>query len=396
MEQRGTTVTSLARLDDLRELASRSGMVLTDYTAFGPAGEAQPGEVGLRWKDRRRTLTGDRRTLTGGDAVPERALGVVADAIEGAGRGTQGLAVIVSPDGEPLVERLASAPPEGASWAPVPALRPLIARRQRHVPHVVALVDRTGADLMAWTAAATGPDPGTGTRADEVDSVRGEDDVVRKVKPGGWSQRRFQQRAEDSWHHNMSQVAGELAALADRIGAPLVAVGGDERAVGLLLDALPASVRERVVRIDVTRAPDGSEDRLGAEVAAELDRWAAHRLDVALAQHAEELGQGDRGAAGAGRTLEALRAVRVAQLLVVERGPAEVEGRRAWVEDRRDQVATTPGDLADPDHAVDAPLLDAAVAAALAGGADVLVVPAGEDGSPPDQLRDGLGALLRW
>jgi hypothetical protein len=384
MEQRGTTVTSLARLDDLRDLASRPGMVLTDYTAFGPAGEAQAGEVRLRWKDRRRALSGN--------AVPDRALGVVADAIEGAGRGTQGLAVVVPPDGEPLVERLASAPPEGASWAPVPALRPLIARRQRHVPHVVALVDRTGADLMAWTAA--GPVPGTG--ADEVDTVRGEDDVVRKVKPGGWSQRRFQQRAEDSWHHNMSQVAGELAALAERVGAPLVAVGGDERAVGLLLDALPAAVRERVVRIDVTRAPDGSEDRLGAEVAAELDRWAAGRLDEALAQHAEELGQGDRGAAGAGRTLEALRADRVAQLLVVERGPDEVEGRRAWVEDRRDQVATTPGDLADPDHAVDAPLLDAAVAAALAGGADVLVVPAGEDGSPPDQLRDGLGALLRW
>jgi hypothetical protein len=60
-------------------------------------------------------------------------------------------------------------------------------------------------------------------------------------------------------------------------------------------------------------------------------------------------------------------------------------------------VATTRGDLAGPDGgAVAAPLLDAAVAAALVGGADVLVVPAGEDGEPPDQLRDGLGAILRW
>ena len=392
MEQRGTMVATLARLDDLRALASRPGMVLTDYTAFGPASEAQAGEVRLRWKDRRKALAGSKGDVEGGAAVPEAALDVVGDAIEGGWRTAEGLAVVVPADGEPLFERLASAPAEGSTWAPVPALRPLIARRQRHVPHVVALVDRTGADLMAWT----GPEANADGGADEVGTVEGDDDVIRKVKPGGWSQRRFQQRAEDSWHHNMSQVAGELAALADRFGAPLVAVGGDERAVGLLLDALPGAVRERVVRIDVTRAPDGSADRLAGEVAAELDRWAAARLDEALAQLAEEVGQGDRGAAGAGRTLEALRADRVAQLLVVERGREDVEGRRAWIGERRDQVATTPGDLADPDGAASAPLLDAAVAAALVGGADVLVVPAGEDGSAPEQLPDGLGATLRW
>jgi hypothetical protein len=44
-----------------------------------------------------------------------------------------------------------------------------------------------------------------------------------------------------------------------------------------------------------------------------------------------------------------------------------------------------------------APLLDAPVAAAaLTSGADVVVVPRGDDGAPPPTLRDGVGALLRW
>jgi hypothetical protein len=380
MEQRGTTVTPLAELDDLRELVGRPAPFLTDYAAFEPVTEALAGEVRLRWEGRRRSLADD--------GVPDRVLDTVATSLERERRGAAGLAVVVPGDGDPLVERLASAPDESAVWQPVPALRPLIARRQRHLPHVVALVDRTGADLRAWT--------GSVTDEDVILTVAGEDDVIRKVQPGGWSQRRFQQRAEDSWQHNMGQVAAELAALAERVQAPVVAVGGDERAVGYLVDALPATVRERLERIGVTRAADGSGDRLGAEVDAELASWSAARVEAAMALHAEELGQGDRATSGAGRTLEALRAARVAVLLVAERAGEAAEDRQAWIGPTRDQVATTPGDLAEPDAAEGVPLLDAAVTAALASGAGVLVVPAGDDGSPPEHMGDGLGALLRW
>ena len=380
MEQRGTTVTPLAELDDLRELVGRPAPFLTDYAAFEPVTEALAGEVRLRWEGRRRSLA---------DAgVPDRVLDTVATALARERRGAAGLAVVVPGDGDALVEWLASPPDESAVWQPVPALRPLIARRQRHLPYVVALVDRAGADLRACTGSVTD---------EEVTlTVAGEDDVIRKVQPGGWSQRRFQQRAEDSWQHNMTQVAAELAALAERVQAAVVAVGGDERAVGYLVDALPATVRERVERIGVTRAADGSGDRLGAEVDAELASWSGARVEAAMALHAEELGQGDRATSGAGRTLEALRAARVAVLLVAERAGDSAEDRRAWIGPTRDQVATTPGDLAEPDAAAGAPLLDAAVTAALASGAGVLVVPAGDDGSPPDDLGDGLGALLRW
>jgi hypothetical protein len=194
----------------------------------------------------------------------------------------------------------------------------------------------------------------------------------------------------------MGQVATELAQLAERTQARVVAVGGDERAVGYLLDALPAGVRDRVHRIGVTRAADGSADRLDDAVAGELDAWTSERIDAALALHAEELGQGDRATSGAGRTLEALRSARVAVLLVAARADSAAESRQVWVGATPDQVATTLGDLADSDGAVAVPLLDGAVGAALASGADVLVVPPDDDGALPEALRDGLGALLRW
>ncbi len=380
MEQRGTTVVPLADLDDLRALVARPGPFLTSYLAFQPATEALAREIDLRWQAQRRDLA-----AAGAD---EGRLAVVDGVLGGAHRDGAGLAVVAPRTGDPLVERLVTPPLEGAAWGAVPALRPLIALRQRHAAHVVALVDRTGADLRGWRDGEV--------VADAVETtVTGDDAPVRKVATGGWSQRRFQQRAEDSWLHNMGQVAADVAALTDRVRARVVAIGGDERAVGLLVDALPRVVRERVHRIAVTRAADGSGSRLDEEVATELHRWTADRVAAVLALHAEESGQADRAAGGAGRTLEAVRQARVAVLLVAESGPTD-DQRDVWVGATADQVATSPGDLPTPDDRRAAPLLDAAVAAALSSGADVVVVPRADDGAPPPALRDGLGALLRW
>jgi Bacterial archaeo-eukaryotic release factor family 2 len=380
MEQRGTTVMPLTDLDDLRALVARPGPFLSAYLAFQPATEDLAHEINLRWQSQRRQVA-----AAGAD---EDRLAVVDGVLGGAHRAGAGLAVVAPRSGDLLVERLVTAPFEGAAWGPVPALRPLIALRQRHVAHVVALVDRTGADLRAWRDGEVAADVLETT-------VSGDDAPVRKVAPGGWSQRRFQQRAEDSWLHNMGQVAAEVAALTDRVRARVVAIGGDERAVGLLVDALPSAVRERVHRIPVTRAADGSGSRLDEEMTTELDRWAADRVRAVLALHAEESGQADRAAGGAGRTLEALREARVAVLLVIEGGPTD-DQRDVWVGATAAQVATSPGELTTLDDTRTAPLLDAAVAAALASGADVVVVPRGDDGVLPSTLRDGLGALLRW
>jgi hypothetical protein len=367
MEQRGTTLEPLAGLEDLRGLGAAGGPYLTSYVAFEPATEALEEEVRLRWQARREELT---------DAgASEAALAVVDDAIAGAHREAEGICVVVPGAGDPLVDLLSWPPPEQVTWGAAPALRPLLALRQRRIPHVVALVDRTGADLRLRR----------GHREVATTSVEGDDYPIRKVSAGGWSHRRFQQRAEETWQQNMDEVAAELVRLVEANDARIVAVGGDERAVGLLIGRLPETVRDRVHRIGVTRAADGSEARLDEQVDAELDRWTDEQLDRALDLYEEELGQRDRAASGAAGTLAALREARVAVLIV----PDGDDDRQAWVGATPDQIATSAGDLTAPGDAVPVPLLDGAVAAALASGADIRVVAPGE--------RPGeMGALLRW
>lgn len=429
MHQRGAQLTPLADLDDLRRLVTGRGEVLSVCLPLRPANEDLPQEVRLEWRAMR-----EEAARMG---APPEGLEVVDRAIQGAHRESAGLHVVVPAEGEPHVEGLARPPARpSVTWGPVPALVPVVADRQRRQPHVVALVDRQGADIVASTGRIAGP-PGApdapGAEAAMTTTVEGETFPLRKVAAGGWLQRRFQQHAEETWRHNMAEVAAELARQVERVDARFVAVGGDERAVGLLVDHLPAWVRELVRPIAVTRAIDGSSSRLADEVTRVLDGWVDVEIGRTLDAYREELGQDDRAVAGTADTLAALRAARVAQLLVdgtstgddagIENdatgandaaggaGPAppatggDGGGRtaRAWVGAGPEDVGLTREELLAPDEARPANAIDSAVAAALATGADVRILPAEpepEDGERPAELEvalpGGLGALLRW
>ncbi len=107
-----------------------------------------------------------------------------------------------------------------AGYAAPARLGPLLAWLQRHPAYVVAVVDRTGADLTSVPAGAlAGP-----TRV-----VAGPDDEVERNAPGGWSQPRYQRRAEDSWPHNAAAVAEAVGEELHRVHADLLLVAGDVR-----------------------------------------------------------------------------------------------------------------------------------------------------------------------
>lgn len=384
MKQHGTALAPLTDLDDLRPVVAGLGPFLSVHLPLAPATEEQPAEMALRWR------AGRSRAVEAG--APEPLLAVVDGLLDGAQRLGAGLSVIAAAGGDVHVSHTpVPTPHEVVRWEPVPSLAPLIAVRQQLQPHVVALVDRVGADLAVRRSAAPGS-PGNGA-AEASATVDGDDYPIRKTSGGGWSQRRYQQHAEETWHHNMSDVATELAALAERSGARIVAIGGDERAVGLVLDQLPAAVRDLVRPIAATRAADGSTGQLDAEVAEAVDAWTDSQLARTLELYEQELGQNDRATAGARDTLAALRESRVAVLLVAL--DANDEGR-AWVGTSPDQVGAAPEELAAglpaevQAAARSAPLVDVVVAAAVATGADVRVVPTSAG------LREGVGALLRW
>jgi hypothetical protein len=377
MKQQESPLGVLARLDDLRDLAAAAGPFLSVHLSLWPPTHDLSERVALTWRSLR-----EQAAQAG---TPPSMLEHVDEAVAAdPHRLGAGLSVVVSETGHTHVEHLRVAPAvDLVRWEPTPALTPLIAARQMNVPHIVALVDRIGADVLVRPAGSTGDHAGM----DADVEVEGADFPITKVAAGGWSHRRIQQRAEETWRDNMREAADGLAGVARRVDPAVIGVGGDERAVTLLYEALPDPVRDRCRSIDVTRASDGSI----AELDDEMDRVLRDHVDEQLSEaedvYQRELGQRDRATAGPLDTLRALRAARVALLLTTD---ATSDTRRAWIgHDHRD-VAVTPDALPDSSDARSAPLGDVAVTAALATAADVRVVPAD---SPP---AGGIGALLRW
>lgn len=264
--------------------------------------------------------------------------------------GGEALVVVRSADGRTLTEFL----PEPISQSVIavgslPRLALIIEARQRVVPHVVVETDRAGADIHAF-------DGGEVVGTDHVD---GDTLHIHRGHPGGWSQRRFQQRAENTWERNADEVAAGIAKTDQDVGAEMVFVAGDVRAQTLVIDALPERVRAHTVKIEA-----GSTDGIADEVVRHLADHVARRTRDLAEQVKNRLGS---GAASTDTTeiTEALAAGRVEHLLVHDDG--------------------SDGPTADGDRVV-----DAAIVAGLRSDAAITVVPG-------LALLDGpLAALLRW
>jgi peptide subunit release factor 1 (eRF1) len=240
----------------------------------------------------------------------------------------------------------------------LPTLTPLIASRQANVPHVVALVDREGADIVA-----AGPGEPQG------DSVEGETGpVIRKTNPGGWSQKRYQTRAEEAWARTSRAIADAIAQAADTNGARLVVLAGDVRELELVDRALPSRLHGLVHVVSGGRAA-GTDGARTDDAVDRLVRTAVADATVALTHKLrEELGQHDRGVVGVAPTFEALQKGQVEVLLVHD----------------------DPDDTRTYGDASGARLVDVAIRDAVATGAAVRVMP------DVEVLEEGIGALLRW
>jgi len=132
---------------------------------------------------------------------------------------------------------------------------------------VVVETGRAGADLTAF-------DGGTVLATETVD---GDTEHIHRRHPGGWSHRRFQQRAENTWEGNAHHVADAVAVLARKVDAELVAVAGDVRAQTFVLGALPTELSDLAVKIEAD-SPAG----IAEEVVRLLsDQVAAHVVALA-------------------------------------------------------------------------------------------------------------------
>ena len=323
-------------LDDLRPLLDAEGPFLTMLVP-APSHHADAADrLAIRAKNALRDVS----DTWDSDAI-ENELAVLPH------DGGAAVIMIRAADGTTHVE-FTDDPVEATTFeGPRPRLAAVIESRQRTIAHVVVEADKAGATLMAFD--------GGEVLASEI--VEGDTDIIHRGHPGGWSQRRFQQRAENTWEENADDVAESTHELAERVDARLVAVAGPTRARTMVVAALNELVKNDAYQVESIEA--GDVDGIAAEVTRLTADVAATDAKSAIERARESMATADDFD---GDVLAALRAGRVDTLLV------------------HDDDDTT----ADDRH------VDACIAAALESGASIIVVP------NVAVLNDGVAAILRW
>ncbi|MGI8617172.1 MAG: Vms1/Ankzf1 family peptidyl-tRNA hydrolase [Actinomycetota bacterium] len=358
---------------DLAELARSSGPFLSLYLNTEPDVENASQRSQARWKTKRSEL----ETQDVPVALLDEIEGLVPEAhLEGNSLAViGGVEQIVHTEHGP-----AESPNDEATWGPLPRLLPIIRWRQSEPPYVVVQIDRRGADLF-----------GVRRGSPELHAeIEGDHNEIRKVQAGGWSQRRYQQRAEDSWEQNAEQVAAAVERLVLQVQPVFVAVVGDVRAVGLLRESLPKEVDAlvHVIEKEIPRKLE-EDDPVPEDVWALVQQHVRETGEGLLARFEEERGQKDKAVEGAAGTARALARAQVAVLLVADEGDEEAQ---LWFGPDPALLATSEQELKDlgVDSPEEEPARDVLVRAALGTGAGIRVL----EGAPA--LHDGVGALLRW
>ncbi len=357
---------------DLTRITQGTGPFLTLFLPLEPEIDNAAQKSGIAWKSIRAEMEAE--------GVPDTILQTIDPLVPDAHQDGRCLAVIGQGLGLSHVEH-GPIPPSAPwfHWAELPVLTPIIEWRQLQAPYILVLTDRTGADLVAFQ--------GEETVAKRV--AGNEEHQLSRSKPGGWSQRRFQQRAIATWEDNAEAVAEELAGLAKQIDARLVLATGDVRALEMLEKELGQEVRPIFRTIEGGRGAGTDKAEIEEEARRQVAILLGQETGQTLDRFREEVGQVDLATEGADATLEALSRAQVDTLLVYDHPD---DDRTAWFGLEPVPVAATEARLEElgiePRH--EGRLIDVLVRAALGTGSSVRVIPE-ESG-----VADNVGALLRW
>jgi len=363
-------------VDEISRVYQAEGPFVSLYMTTEGATEGAAQRVDLLWKNLRKDLSEQ--------GADDASLGAIEEHVPGAHTRGDTLAAIAARGSLLYVGNLPEPPKRDiARVSALPYGAPLIEWSQTIVPHVVLVADRRGADILTFLDWAM----------EAETSVDGDDDLpITKSAPGGWSQRRYQQRAENAWDSHAHVVAEKLSRIVDSTGARLVVATGDVRALQLLHGAVPERVASLLKVIEGgSRSPDGSVDMTADLAVKEVATVVASDTVALLEKFAEERGQHDRAADGADATLDALSRAQVATLLVHD---DPNDHRAAFFGPDAIPVATEAATLKalGIDDVREGRLVDVAIRAAFGTRAVVRIIPSTGRNAP----HDGIGAILRF
>jgi hypothetical protein len=346
-------------------------------------------EVGVRWADHARRLA----ELGAPAAVVEALAGRVTGPTGQSGKLGR---LTVANAGGVVLDLILPEPPvrESTLWGPVPQLLPVARALSGRLSYVVAEIDSAGAEIRVVT-------PWGEAARQQVD---GDHDELHRVPGGGWSQRRYQKRVEDSVARNAEEVARELNVVVREQKPDLVFVGGEDHSVTDLLKYVEGGLRDRVVRLKHGRRGAGAGDRnRDEEIAAAMAKETGRRQAELLDRFAGAQARQDGAAQSVDDVVTALQRGQVEEVLLVDTPSSPLT---LWATGRPEQLALAPSELKDMGaEGGEQTRADAAIVWAAAGSgagltlfADLVEDPLDDahDRPRPPQLRDGIGAVLRW
>jgi hypothetical protein len=365
----------------LRPLFGETGDYVSVYLDTDRSHENALTAIELRWQAARQRLA---------EAGASQASLDAAAAVAGAPGEARGYAVFARAGAVAFTGAL-DAPPrrEIARLAPLPHLMPLLAQRRPPIPHLRVSATRVGGEIVAVGGS------GQGWR----DWVSGQQWPVHKTKVGGWSQDRYQRSVEETWDENAKALAAEVDAVAGRIGARHVIVGGDLRARSLLLERLATPLRESATVFDEEVSADSQAMTEAADRA--LSEWAGRHCRERFDDWQARLAHG-LAVQGLAPTMAAFRDGQVSDLFLAD-DPTSTAS--AWIGPAGSDLAASREELLELDvPAPAADRADAAIVRAIAHtDAELHFLPADlvETGNPEAcggiaRPLDGVCATLRF
>ena len=185
----------------------------------------------------------------------------------------------------------------------VPHIYPLVRLIDQYPRYATVLVDSHQARILVFAL-------GSVEKQEQVTGVK-----TRRSSMGGWSQARYQRRAENFHLHHIKEVADTLDRTVRSDDIQHLIIAGDDVATSMLKKELPAHVAEKIV--DVMKLDHHAADDEILQATLEALRRKDAETDVERV--AEMIGAwrgGGLGVAGPEATLRALEMGQVDELLI--------------------------------------------------------------------------------
>jgi peptide subunit release factor 1 (eRF1) len=293
------------QLDRLAAIEPSDRAIISLYLDMRPDQNGQRTHVDTfvrnSFGEQARFLTGESRA--GFERAGERISEYIANQDP---KSAKGLAIFASTDGQLFEGIRFEVPIEQPSMhlGAVPHLYPLARVNDQYPRYAALLLDTNSADLYVFALGAT----------KRRESVQGE--KTRRTSMGGWSQARYQRRADNFHKQHVKEVVDLLDKVVTDERLNHIVIACDEVARPFLMEQLPKHLAEKVidvVNVDVKSVP---EHEFLAETMAAL-RKADAKTDAEQVQRMLDAWRAaGLAVAGIEPTLRALEMRQVEELLI--------------------------------------------------------------------------------